>query len=58
MILSAAMMLDWLGGGARQAAARVHAAVAAVLANPALRTFDGGGTLVTRQMGDAVLQHL
>jgi 3-isopropylmalate dehydrogenase len=59
MILSAALMLDWLGGDAAcQAAERIRRAVATVLADPAVRTFDGGGNLSTRQMGDAVLRHL
>lgn len=59
MILSAAMMLEWLGVEAcHSAASRIHAAVAATLQDPTLRTPDRGGRLTTRQMGDAVLSRL
>ena len=55
MILSVAMMLDWLPG---QDGGRIHAAVAAALADPANRTPDMGGSLTTSQMTDAVLKEL
>ena len=55
-ILSAAMMLRY-SLGQSQAADRVEAAVAAALADGA-RTPDLGGSMSTRQMGDAVLAAL
>jgi len=59
MILSAAMLLEWVGGEPSQlAAARIRRAAQAVLQDPALRTPDRGGRLTTRQMGDAVLSRL
>lgn len=59
LILSAAMLLDWLGtrrGDARLTAAAksIERAVDAVLATPALRTADLGGSLGTKAFGDAV----
>ncbi|GIK86171.1 MAG: 3-isopropylmalate dehydrogenase [Betaproteobacteria bacterium] len=62
LILSAAMLLDWLAarrGEARlaAAAAAIHGAVDEVLADPATRTADLGGTLGTRAFGRAVAQH-
>jgi 3-isopropylmalate dehydrogenase len=58
-ILSAAMMLDWLGHPETvRGAGLVRAAVEAVLADPARRTPDLGGRLTTREMGDAVVSHL
>ncbi len=58
-ILSAAMMLDWFGSDAECAAAgRIRRAVQAVFADPSRRTADLGGSLTTRQMGDAVLDSL
>jgi isocitrate dehydrogenase (NAD+) len=53
LILSAAMMLEWLGGKrgltpCREAAAAIHDAVATVLADPAARTPDLGGGLGTQ----------
>jgi len=64
MILAAAMMLDWLGEGDK--AARIRAAVAAVVAEGRVRTYDmlklrGGpqavaqGAAATTQMTDAVI---
>jgi 3-isopropylmalate dehydrogenase len=58
-ILSAAMMLDWLGDRksdpeAKQAAKSVEAAVAKVLRNPDLHTADLGGKAFTADVGDAV----
>lgn len=51
LILSAAMLLDWLSS---PAAALLEAAVEDVLDNPATRTRDIGGTLGTAEFGDAV----
>lgn len=55
-ILSAAMMLRY-SLGQPEAAARIDAAVAAALAGGA-RSPDLGGSMTTRQMGDAVLAAL
>ncbi|MGH9661836.1 MAG: isocitrate/isopropylmalate dehydrogenase family protein [Bryobacteraceae bacterium] len=52
-ILSAAMMLDWLGLAAK--ARRIESAVETALADPACRTPDLGGSLTTSRMGDRVL---
>lgn len=59
MILSAAMLLAWLGErrqdpAATRAAARIEKAVTAVLARGTARTPDIGGTATTREVGDAV----
>jgi tartrate dehydrogenase/decarboxylase/D-malate dehydrogenase len=54
-ILSAAMMLDWLGLG--DAAAGVRQAVEAALSQGAA-TPDLGGRLNAHQMGDAIIQNL
>jgi 3-isopropylmalate dehydrogenase len=56
MILSAAMMLRYSLGMA-EAADRIEGAVAKALADGA-RGADLGGTLGTREMGDAVLKAL
>jgi len=53
MILTAALMLRHLG--AADAADRVEAAVAAVLAAGKIRTRDLGGTATTSEMTDAIL---
>jgi 3-isopropylmalate dehydrogenase len=58
-ILSAGLMLDWLGRhqddpGLREAALRIDAAVSAVLATGHVRTPDLGGDASTAAMGDAV----
>ena len=58
-ILSAAMMLRWLGDRrgdeeARAAAARIEAAVAAVLADEGAGTPDIGGAMTTEELGRAV----
>jgi 3-isopropylmalate dehydrogenase len=53
MILSVAMMLDWLGFAA--AAKRIEQAVERVFADPANRTADMGGKLSTDAMGDKIL---
>jgi len=60
-ILSAAMMLDWLGerhGDAETtlAARRIESAVAEILREGKVLTSDLGGPATTAQMGDAVLR--
>ncbi len=59
MILSAAMLLDWLGERrsdpvAARAARRIEAAVRQVLEKGTVRTPDLGGRASTRAVGDAV----
>lgn len=59
LILSAAMLLDWLArrherADLADAARRIEAAVEAALADPASRTRDIGGTLGTRDFTHAV----
>jgi 3-isopropylmalate dehydrogenase len=59
MILSVAMLLDWLGerrnGAAlRQAAQAIEIAVDATLESPANRTADLGGTLGCQAFGQQV----
>ena len=51
-ILAAKMMLDWLGEAAKGRA--VEAAVARVLAEGRVRTYDMGGTATGSEMGEAV----
>ena len=63
MILSVAMLLEWIGGhhglaALRDAGAAMHAAVEAVLANPATRTADIGGRIGTQAFGQAVVSAL
>jgi isocitrate/isopropylmalate dehydrogenase len=59
MILSVAMMLDWLGHAETTAAAeRLRAAVERVLANPIHRTADLGGKLSTDEMGNLIASEL
>jgi 3-isopropylmalate dehydrogenase len=60
-ILSAAMMLDWLGErngdtAATAAGQRIESAVAATLREGKVLTPDMGGTATTVQMGDAILR--
>jgi 3-isopropylmalate dehydrogenase len=58
-ILSAAMMLEWLGGDPALCAARmIRSAVAAVLRDPKARTADLGGTLGTSEMTQAIVSEL
>jgi len=52
MILSAQMMLDWLGEKAM--AERVKSAVAAVIAEGEARTYDMGGSTSTSAMGEEI----
>jgi 3-isopropylmalate dehydrogenase len=59
MILSVAMMVRWVGDqhghrGLQQAGDAMQAAVDKVLANPATRTGDIGGTIGCKAFGDAV----
>jgi 3-isopropylmalate dehydrogenase len=63
LILSAAMLLDWIGArhgnaGLSAAARRIDAAVDAALGNPATRTADLGGTLGTQAFARAVAARL
>jgi isocitrate/isopropylmalate dehydrogenase len=51
-ILAAKMMLDWLGEA--DMAARLEAAVAAVIAEGKVRTYDMGGSSTTMEMAEAV----
>jgi isocitrate/isopropylmalate dehydrogenase len=51
-ILAAKMMLDWLGE--TQKGAAIEKAVAAVIRQGAVRTYDMGGTATTLQMAEAV----
>lgn len=60
MILSAAMLFDWLGETRQDAklaavGKRIHAAVETTLANPSTRTRDLGGALGTDAFGKAVV---
>ncbi len=59
LLLSSAMLLDWLGRRHRNselmfAALALEAAVESVLADPATRTRDIGGTLGTAAFGEAI----
>lgn len=59
MILSAALMLEWLGHEETiRGAEAIHSAVQKVLSDPANRTPDGGGSLTTTQMGDIIIEQL
>lgn len=59
MILSAAMMLEWLGHpGTVSAAQRLRRAVERVYAHPAHRTADLGGRLTTKELTDKVIEQL
>jgi len=55
-ILSAAMMLEWLGE--HEPAEKIEAAVRRVFANRELRTRDMGGALTTTRMTDTILAAL
>jgi 3-isopropylmalate dehydrogenase len=55
-ILAAKMMLDWLGEGAKGRA--VEAAVARVLREGKVRTYDMGGSATCSEMGEAVARAL
>jgi 3-isopropylmalate dehydrogenase len=55
-ILAARMMLEWLGEV--EPARRIEAAVADVVRQGRVRTYDMGGAATTREMGEAVAQAL
>ncbi len=55
-ILAGKMMLDWLGE--KEKAARLEAAVAAVIAEGAVRTYDMGGGNTTAEMAEAIATKL
>jgi isocitrate/isopropylmalate dehydrogenase len=55
-ILAARMMLDWLGE--TEKGARLEKAVAAVIAEGKVRTYDMGGSAKTLDMASAVAAHL
>ncbi len=55
-ILAAKMMLDWLGETVR--AKRVEQAVATVIAEGRVRTYDMGGHATTLEMGQAIADRL
>ena len=55
-ILAAKMMLDWLGE--KDMAKRVEDAVAAVVREGKVRTYDMGGSATTRQMAEAIAHSL
>ena len=63
MILSVAMMLDWLGDtrdsqSARDAAVAVEKAVDRAFGTLGLRTYDAGGTDGTRRVGNIVAEQI
>jgi len=59
MILSAAMMLDWLGGPeCSRGAVMIRDAVEAVYSNPENRTPDMGGSLTTSQLGELIASEI
>jgi 3-isopropylmalate dehydrogenase len=55
-IMAAKMMLDWLGEP--EAAARIENAMAAVLREGKVRTYDMGGSATTTQMAEAIASKL
>jgi 3-isopropylmalate dehydrogenase len=55
-ILAAKMMLDWLGE--TEKGARLEKAVAAVIAEGQVRTYDMGGKATTLDMGEAIAKKL
>jgi len=55
-ILAAKMMLDWLGESAK--ATTLDGAVAAIIQEGKVRTYDMGGTHTTRQMAEAIADKL
>ncbi len=55
-ILAAKMMLEWLGE--KEKAARMEQAVAEVIAEGKVRTYDMGGAATTLAMGEAIAQRL
>jgi 3-isopropylmalate dehydrogenase len=55
-ILAAKMMLEWLGE--TEKAARMERAVAEIIAEGRVRTYDMGGAATTLDMGEAIAQRL
>jgi 3-isopropylmalate dehydrogenase len=55
-ILAAKMMLDWLGE--KEKGKRVEQAVASVIKEGTIRTYDMGGTSSTMEMAEAIARHL
>jgi 3-isopropylmalate dehydrogenase len=55
-ILAAKMMLDWLGE--KEKGARLEKAVATVIAEGKVRTYDMGGSATTLEMGEAIAAKL
>ena len=55
-ILSAKMMLDWLGE--KEMAKKIDDAVAAVIAEGRVRTYDMGGSSTTTEMADAICEKI
>jgi 3-isopropylmalate dehydrogenase len=56
MLLAARLMLDWLGE--KDKAAALESAIAAVIREGAVRTWEMGGTHTTMDMGEAVAARL
>ncbi|MBD3335000.1 MAG: isocitrate/isopropylmalate dehydrogenase family protein, partial [Candidatus Eisenbacteria bacterium] len=54
MIMSAKLMLDWLGE--KEKARKVDAGIARVIGDGDVRTYDMGGTSTTTEMAEAVLK--
>ena len=55
-ILAAKMMLDWLGE--KEKGARIEQAVASVIKEGKVRTYDMGGNNTTMEMAEAIARHL
>ncbi|MHA1482183.1 MAG: isocitrate/isopropylmalate family dehydrogenase, partial [Candidatus Heimdallarchaeaceae archaeon] len=55
-ILSAKMMLDWLGE--KEMSKKVEDAVAAIIAEGKVRTYDMGGSSTTIEMADAICEKI
>jgi len=55
-ILAARMMLDWLGE--KELGARIERAMAAVIKQGQVRTYDMGGTATSLEMAEAVAKEL
>ncbi len=55
-ILSAKMMLDWLGE--KEMSKKVEDAVAAIIAEGKVRTYDMGGSSTTAEMADAICEKI
>jgi 3-isopropylmalate dehydrogenase len=55
-ILAAKMMLDWLGE--TEKGTRLEKAVAAIIAEGQVRTYDMGGSATTLEMGEAIARKL